>query len=99
MWQETWQRLCDMAYYRKNVVSEFVVDGLLGDLEQELLESNNIEELTLDFQWQKYQQLKPLVIPELKYIYVPKTLFESLGVYSWFRYSFPNCKIEFWENS
>jgi hypothetical protein len=99
MWQETWQRLCDMAYYRKNVVSEFIVDGLLGDLEQELLESNNVEELTLDFQWQKYQQLKPLVIPELKYIYVPKTLFESLGVYSWFRYSFPNCKIEFWENS
>jgi len=96
MWQETWQRLCDMAYYRKNVVSEFVVDGLLGDLEHELLESENIEELTLDFQWQKYQRLKPLVIPELKYICVPKILFESLGVYSWFRYSFPNCKIEFW---
>jgi hypothetical protein len=85
-----------MAYYRKNVVSEFVVDGLLGDLEQELLESKNIEELTLDFQWQKYQRLKPLVIPELKYICVPKILFESLGVYSWFQYSFPNCKIEFW---
>jgi len=84
-----------MAYYRKNVVSEFVVDGLY----EEILESKNVEELTLDFQWQKYQQLKPLVIPELKYIYVPKLLFESLGVYSWFRYSFPNCKIEFWENS
>jgi hypothetical protein len=95
MWQETWQKLCDMAYYRKNVVSEFIVDGLYD----ELLKLKNLEELTLDFQWKNYQQLKPLIIPELKYIYVPRILFESLGVYAWFKYSFPNCKIEFWEKS
>lgn len=84
-----------MAYYRKNVVSEFIVDGLYD----ELLKLKNLEELTLDFQWKNYQQLKPLIIPELKYIYVPRILFESLGVYAWFKYSFPNCKIEFWEKS
>lgn len=95
MWQETWQKLCDMAYYRKNVVSEFIVDGLY----EEILKLKNLEELTLDFQWKNYQELKPLIIPELKYIYVPRILFESLGVYAWFKYSFPNCKIEFWEKS
>jgi hypothetical protein len=93
MWQETWKKLCDMAYYRKNVVSEIVTDGTY----EELLQSKNIEEMSLDFQWKNYNSLKPLVINELKYIFVPKILFESLGVYAWFRYSFPNCRIDFWE--
>ena len=82
-----------MAYYRKNVVSEIVTDGTY----EELLHSKNIEEMSLDFQWKNYNSLKPLVINELKYIFVPKILFESLGVYAWFRYSFPNCRIDFWE--
>jgi hypothetical protein len=40
--------------------------------------------------------IEPKVVPELLYIKVPKVLFEDVGIYAWFKYSFPNCKIEFW---
>jgi len=40
----------------------------------------------------------PVVVPELKEIYVPRILFTCLGVFTWFRHSFPNCQILFWED-
>jgi hypothetical protein len=61
---------------------------------------SNAVELTLDYTWEKYSKAHgdPYVVPELKNIYVPRSLFECLGVYAWFQHSFPNCVIEFWED-
>jgi hypothetical protein len=57
--------------------------------------------LTLDNIWRQYSQLHgtkmPHVVPEFKELIVPYTLYECLGVHAWFRHSFPNCKVYFWD--
>lgn len=63
---------------------------------------DNEYEITLDCVWKKYSRMYPymdypLVNLGLERLHVPRTLFESLGIYPWFKYSFPNCKITFWE--
>lgn len=56
--------------------------------------------LSLDNIWKQYSGLygsaDVKVIPELKQLVVPRALYESLGVQQWFRYSFPNCVVTFW---
>ena len=99
-WQGFWTRLCDMGYRRENLVEELVMNPT-SSMEDRFYEKNsckNVDDLTLDHTWKAYskQYKDALVVPELKRIYVPRSLFECLGVYAWFQYSFPNCKIEFW---
>jgi hypothetical protein len=57
--------------------------------------------LTLDNVWKQYSQFHspdmPKVIPEFKELVVPYSLYECLGVQAWFQYSFPNCKVYFWD--
>lgn len=57
--------------------------------------------LTLDNIWKQYSHLHntkmPGVVPELKELVVPFVLYNDLGIEPWFRYSFPNCKVTFWE--
>jgi hypothetical protein len=57
--------------------------------------------LTLDNIWKQYSSFHgaqmPHVIPELKELVVPYSLYNCLGVQSWFRHSFPNCKVYFWD--
>lgn len=107
-WQSTWRRVCNMAYFRKDIVSELIV--IPEDGEYEFLEKLDLEWehacFTLDYAWKTISKLtdangeflQPLVVPELKEIYIPNILFQSPGVYSWFSYSFPNCKVFFWED-
>jgi hypothetical protein len=101
-WQSVWKQVCDMAYERKNIVEELVVTP---ESQNEMLfyarnNCSNAEEITLDYTWKQYSSFAhpegPLVVPELKRIYVPCSLFECLGVYSWFKHSFPNCEIQYW---
>ena len=63
----------------------------------------NDEQLTLDHTWKEYSLnaglgFNPLVVPEFKRLHVPAHLFYTLGVDSWFKHSFPNCTVTFWEN-
>lgn len=62
----------------------------------------NHEVISLDHTWKKFSnEAGPrnlLVIPEFKNLYVPRCLFDSLGVKQWFRYCFPDCKVTYWEN-
>lgn len=100
-WQTIWMQVCDMAYERTNIVEELVVKPTTS-IEEAFYKHNsckNAEEISLDYTWKKYSQTHSdaLVVPELKRIYVPRTLFECIGVYAWFNYSFPNCEIHFWE--
>lgn len=62
-------------------------------------DSTNDEFLTLEHAWRKYGRHEmPKVVPELERLFVPRVLFNCLGVTSWFRHSFPNCKIAYWED-
>lgn len=63
---------------------------------------DNEYDITLDCTWKKYSRMyshmkDPLINLGFERLHVPRPLFESLGIYPWFRYSFPNCKITFWE--
>ena len=58
----------------------------------------NDEEITLDYMWKRFSSTHPDVhiVEEFKYLHVPRPLFENLGIKKWFEYSFPNCKVTFW---
>ena len=70
-------------------------------LEYRRLEPVNSYFLTLENMWKQFSHLYadkyPLVVPEFKKLVVPYCLYNCLGVNSWFKHSFPNCKLYFWE--
>jgi hypothetical protein len=107
-WQAIWRQVCDMAYYRKNITTMIIVpicdySTLVGYSRSGC---TNFEQITLDYEWQKISSVRgengdcldALVVPELTEMYVPRILFETLGVFPWFQHSFPNCTILFWED-
>lgn len=57
--------------------------------------------LTLENVWKQYSSFygsqMPQVVSEFKELIVPYSLYNCLGVQSWFRHSFPNCKVYFWD--
>ena len=62
---------------------------------------DNSETITLDYMWSYYSKVHgtemPKVVPEFQKLHVPRGLFKSLGIGPWFRHSFPNCEITFWD--
>jgi len=107
-WQAIWQQICDMAYFRKNITDKVVIpmNDYTTILKYKTSRYQNFHELTFDYQWQKNSSirdesgyyLEALVVPELKEIYVPRILFQSMGVLNLFKHSFPNCLVLFWED-
>lgn len=101
-WQDVWQHICEMAYERKNIVEKLIIeqDNPNEAAFYERNKCDNEDKLTLEYTWANYSRTykDALVVPELKFIFVPRSLFECLGVYAWFKYSFPNCSICFWED-
>jgi hypothetical protein len=59
---------------------------------------HNDEEITLDYMWKIYSRSHgdAFIIDSFKHLHVPRSLFENLGIKKWFEYSFPNCKVTFW---
>jgi hypothetical protein len=108
MWPSVWQQICDMAYYRKNITTHIIHINERTHPEFLAYENNskNFDQLTLDYTWKQASSVRntdgtPIeaqVVPELREIYVPRVLFDTLGVFSWFNHSFPNCSILFWED-
>ena len=102
-WQTVWQRVCNLAFFRKDIVTRIIVD--YTDDIKKYMSCRNFEEITLDYTWKIYSSIKDengnyieaLVVPELEQLCVPHAIFEALGVYAWFKHSFPNCVISFWE--
>lgn len=86
------------------------INGEIIDDNSELTHSNkyaNIDPvndhlLKLDDMWKQYSKLygtaQPKIIPEFKELVVPYPLYYCLGVTQWFRYSFPNCKVTYWNS-
>ena len=93
-WQSVWQTICKMAYENEPPYERIII-------QPEVIELSINEEDTLDYTWKIYSKkhgtTMPKVVPEFKELYVPRHLFEDLGIYPWFRHSFPNCEIHFWE--
>lgn len=61
----------------------------------------NSDVITLDHMWKYYSKVHstkmPKVVPEFEKLHIPRSLFQSLGVGPWFRHSFPNCMVTFWD--
>lgn len=99
-WQSIWSQVCDMSYLRENIVEKIYVNPK-NSMESAYYSNNrcsNADEITLDYTWEIYSKKYPEVqiVPELKELYVPRALYESLGVEQWFKHSFPNCVVKFW---
>ena len=107
-WQGFWRRLLGMAYERSNITDQLFAESC-GEDSQNL----NIwklhykaEFLTFEYMWKKYSQrrdengnyIQPLVVPELKFLYVPFHLFQCVGVDSFMKHCFPNCTVSYWES-
>lgn len=86
------------------------IDGVISDRMDEIEHTkyytkkipNNDYDITFDSTWKRiskhYGALYTLYdVPDLKKLHVPRQLFDSLGVRQFFRHSFPNCKITYWE--
>lgn len=96
-WQKVWIIICDMSYLRRNISEKIYIKPF----DKKFFSSEYLEipeEITLDYMWKQYSEKyhEVEIVPELKEIYVPRELFLDLGVETWFKYSFPNCVINFW---
>jgi hypothetical protein len=106
-WQVVWQKICDMAYHRKDINAIVSVENSdYSELLKYMINAKNFNLITLEHMWAQASSARNadgthaevFVVPELREIYVPRILFETLGVYTWFKHSFPNCSILFWED-
>lgn len=105
-WQSIWKHLLDMAYFRKNISDRILVDmSDVNDIRKWARYDMDFYLLTFDYVWQEYAQqrdveggfLVPKVVPELRELFVPAILFETLGSMTFMKQVFPNCRISFWE--
>lgn len=104
VWRNIWRQICEMSYFRKNITNEFIVEEDYELLA--LIKYTDYDELTLDSVWEEISKQKdpvtgryiePMVVPEFTKLHVPYELFYCLGVDSWFKDSFPNCVVSYWE--
>lgn len=101
-WQKVWDCILTMAYLKTNKVEKLLVftkDSSDNSYYKRKI-PRNYHDITFEYAWfefcRKYKG-ESQVVPELKEIFVPKSLFECPGVYSFFMYCFPNCVIKFWD--
>ena len=71
-------QLCRMAYFGQDICEELVID-----------EYGSFEPV-----WKLYDEYEPLVVPQLKKLYIRPTLICG-GFWSFMREVFPNCEIIF----
>ena len=106
-WQQVWRTICEMAYRQTYIIEEIItkpVEGCKEVDESEIYNKkifDNYYDITLDCMWKKYSKQygtkMPFVVPMFKKLHVPRGLFEELGIRPWFKYSFPNCVVTFWQ--
>jgi len=112
-WQSVWEVICTVAYNNFYDLPEEIIvrpeslivkdDEIVND-DREIVHSDiykfrgpkNYYELTLDHTWKKFQG-NPHIINDLRRLHVPRVLFEDLGVRQWFAYSFPRCRVTYWD--
>jgi len=101
-WKDVWDAVLNMAYLQKDKVERIIVTSE-NPKDNEYYSKkipSNYHDITFESAWLNFcakNKIESQVVPQLKEIFVPKALFECLGVYSFFMYSFPNCVIKFWD--
>jgi hypothetical protein len=112
-WQTVWNVICEVAYDNLYDIQEEIITRPTNLIikESELVHDDrefvhtqiynfrgptNYYELTLDHVWKKFDG-EPRINKTLRRLHVPRVLFEDLGVRQWFAYSFPRCKVTYWE--
>jgi hypothetical protein len=99
-WKTVWRQLCDMAYYRKNIVEKLIVlpksahDATI----YKKAGFKNEKDICFDTVWKEYSHVGSIqVVPELKELYVPFDLLICPGIWAFMDTCFPNCKIQVWD--
>lgn len=88
-WITFWRKLCDMAYYRKDICEKLIALPKEG---------GNTRKIHFNTVWKEYSRVGDAKkVPELKELYVPRDIFVCAGIWSFMTYCFPNCRIVFWE--
>lgn len=100
-WRNVWNALCEMGYNpQATQYSSIVVRSETSDKDDAnaygFYTVSNQHLICLNESWREYDRKTPIINRELKYLYVPRVLFECLGVRNWFRHSFPECEVEYW---
>jgi len=100
-WQKVWKQVLDMAYNGSHI--ESVISIPYDSIEYDILKfwmknDRESEQLTLEYVWKQYDDTTLNVVPQLKTIYVPKILFDCLGVNTFMQTCFPCCQLVFWED-
>jgi hypothetical protein len=112
-WQSIWEAICIAAYGDiYDIQEELIVNPealIVKDTEiirddREFVHTGiyncrnpyNYYELTLDHTWKKFEG-EPKIVKSLRHLHVPRILFEDLGVRQWFAYSFPRCRVTYWD--
>lgn len=105
-WQATWRKLLDMAYHRKNIASQFWTENTHYDeLYLWSRYARNFDKIQFETTWEKYDvkdsngyYIDPQCIQEVELIYVPRILFETLGIKTFLETCFPNAQVSYWED-
>ncbi len=106
-WKSTWCQLLDMAYHGKNVSAYLFVNNFnYHDLYVWSKNEPEFEKLTFDYYWKQYSQLRgsngaylePNIVPELKEMYIPRILFNTIGINTFIKICIPTCSITYWED-
>jgi hypothetical protein len=102
-WQEVWKILCDMAYFNHNAdVEEIIVTSPYDEKEDARFYERNRGRirnhglLCFHHIWRQYDAYTPIINHNLKRIVVPRELFDALGMRSFMKEVFPQCKVVFW---
>ena len=100
-WQKIWHDLCEMSYNKGERVSSILIEFSKEEYDIFVNAYNTnpseFDKICLERIWKRYDRVEPKIVKELNSMYVPRILFETIGAYTWFAYSFPECKLKFWE--
>lgn len=108
-WQNVWKHILDMTYFQKNIKPFIFIEDTKHELEDLYRWSRNdpeFEKLTFEYMWKMYSVQKDNknnhidshLVPELMHVYVPGTVFQTLGLQPFMKTCFPNCAISYWED-
>jgi hypothetical protein len=105
-WQAVWRKLLDMAYHGKDVTRQFLTDNThYDDLYIWSKHARNFEQIQFISTWRKYDikdsdgnYIDPIQVPQLEHLYVPRILFDCLGIDTFMSECFPKCVVTYWED-
>jgi hypothetical protein len=91
-----WNYLLNMAYFGIHDDTEEIILTPYDIVTRWDVLNSNDPHLDFDRAWRNFDTTQYHVMPKLKKLHVPWNLFECLGVHSFMKERFPNCKVTYW---